>query len=195
MNKLLVALALITVEFSAATILAMALATPPALAVEDNDTGGNADKAKSCPRGARYSERKGRCVKTSCGTGQVWSSGVEACVDGNSAALTDEDLYLAGRDLGQEARYVEALQLFFRMKNREQARVLSSSVTARASSAILTRALTIIIRRLSAIPTTRRHANISARPIYRRVTSGRRRSSSSRSPTAVAVLATIMNSW
>lgn len=126
MNKLLVALALITVEFGAATILAMALATPPALAVEDNDTGGNADKAKSCPRGARYSERKGRCVKTSCGTGQAWSSGVEACVDGNSAALTDEDLYLAGRDLGQEARYVEALQLFFRMKNREQARVLSS---------------------------------------------------------------------
>ena len=104
----------------------MALATPPALAVEDNDSGGNADKAKSCPRGARYSERKGRCVKTSCGTGQAWSSGVEACVDGNSAALTDEDLYLAGRDLGQEARYVEALQLFFRMKNREQARVLSS---------------------------------------------------------------------
>ncbi len=126
MNKLLVALALITVEFSAATILAMALASPPALAVEDNDTGGNADKAKSCPRGARYSESKGRCVKTSCGTGQAWSSGVEACVDGNSAALTDEDLYLAGRDLGQEARYVEALQLFFRMKNREQARVLSS---------------------------------------------------------------------
>jgi tetratricopeptide (TPR) repeat protein len=126
MNKLLVALALITVEFGAATILAMALATPPALAVEDNDTGGNADKGKSCPRGARYSERKGRCVKTSCGTGQAWSSGVEACVDGNSAALTDEDLYLAGRDLGQEARYVEALQLFFRMKNREQARVLSS---------------------------------------------------------------------
>ena len=53
----------------------------------------------------------------------------------------------------------------------------------------------INIRRLSAIPTTRRHANISARPIDRRATSGRRRSSSSRSPTAVAVLATIMNSW
>jgi tetratricopeptide (TPR) repeat protein len=126
MNKLLVALALITVQFSAAAILAMALATPPALAVEDSDTGGKTDKAKSCPRGARYSESKGRCVKTSCGTGQAWSSGVEACVDGNSAALTDEDLYLAGRDLGQEARYAEALQLFFRMKSREQARVLSS---------------------------------------------------------------------
>jgi len=51
MNKLFVALALITVEFSAATILAMALATPPALAVEDNDTGGNADKAKIAETG------------------------------------------------------------------------------------------------------------------------------------------------
>jgi tetratricopeptide (TPR) repeat protein len=115
MNKLLHALAL--------TVLALALATPPAFANEDNDSGSG---AKSCPTGSRYSERKGRCVKTSCGTGQAWSSGVEACVDGNSAALTDDDLYLAGRDLGQEARYAEALQLFFRMKNRDQARVLSS---------------------------------------------------------------------
>jgi tetratricopeptide (TPR) repeat protein len=56
----------------------------------------------------------------------VWSSGIEACVDGNSAALTDEDLYLAGRDLGQQAHYAEALKLFFRVKNREQARVLNS---------------------------------------------------------------------
>ena len=56
----------------------------------------------------------------------LWSSGVEACVDGNSAALTDDDLYLAGRDLGQDAHYAEALHLFFRIKNREQARVLSS---------------------------------------------------------------------
>ena len=76
MNKLLVALALITVEFGAATILAMALATP-AFAVEDNDTGGNADKAKSCPRGARYSRRKGRCVEADCGA-EAWSSGVKA---------------------------------------------------------------------------------------------------------------------
>ena len=56
----------------------------------------------------------------------MWSSGIEACVDGNSAALTDDDLYLAGRDLGQQAHYAEALKLFFRVKNREQARVLSS---------------------------------------------------------------------
>jgi hypothetical protein len=115
MNKLLVALALITVEFSAATILAMALATPPALAVEDNDTGGNADKAKSCPKGARYSERKGRCVKTSCGTGQAWSSGVEACVDGNSAALTDEDLlwcvFCAKRILRGQSLALNALRM------------------------------------------------------------------------------------
>jgi tetratricopeptide (TPR) repeat protein len=56
----------------------------------------------------------------------VWSSGVDACLDGNSAALSDDDLYLAGRDLGQEAHYAEALKLFFRIKNQEQARVLSS---------------------------------------------------------------------
>ena len=42
------------------------------------------------------------------------------------AALTDDDIYLAGRDLGQQAHYAEALKLFFRVKNREQARVLNS---------------------------------------------------------------------
>jgi tetratricopeptide (TPR) repeat protein len=54
----------------------------------------------------------------------VWS--LEACLNGNSASLTDDDLYVAGRELGQEAHYAEALNLFFRIKNREQARVLSS---------------------------------------------------------------------
>ena len=43
------------------------------------------------------------------------------------AAVSREiGFHLAGRDIGQEGRYVEALQLFFRMKNWEQARVLSS---------------------------------------------------------------------
>ena len=54
----------------------------------------------------------------------MWS--LEACLNGNSASLTDDDLYVAGRELGQEAHYAEALNLFFRIKNREQARVLSS---------------------------------------------------------------------
>ena len=120
-----------TIAFGAlAVLIALASAMPQAVAVEEmrqfNDDGKKAGKTKSCPSGQRYSEKKHGCVRTSCGTGQVWSSGIEACVDGNSASLTDEDLYLAGRDLGQQAHYAEALKLFFRVKNREQARVLNS---------------------------------------------------------------------
>ena len=113
-----------------AVLIALASAMPQAVAVEEmrqfNDDSKKASKTKSCPSGQRYSEKKHGCVRTSCGTGQVWSSGIEACVDGNSAALTDDDIYLAGRDLGQQAHYAEALKLFFRVKNREQARVLNS---------------------------------------------------------------------
>jgi tetratricopeptide (TPR) repeat protein len=120
-----------TIAFGAlAVLIALASAMPQAVAVEEmrqfNDDSKKASKTKSCPSGQRYSEKKHGCVRTSCGTGQVWSSGIEACVDGNSAALTDDDLYLAGRDLGQQAHYAEALKLFFRVKNREQARVLNS---------------------------------------------------------------------
>lgn len=110
-----------------AILLGLALAVPQAFAVEDtDDSGGGAKASKSCPSGKRYSEKKHGCVSTSCGTGQIWSSAVGSCVDGNSASLTDDDLYIAGRELGQQAHYAEALKLFFRIKNREQARVLGS---------------------------------------------------------------------
>jgi tetratricopeptide (TPR) repeat protein len=117
------------IAFSAAALLlVVASATSPASAVEEmrqfNDSGTKADK--SCPKGSRYSERKGGCVKTSCGTGQAWSGGTESCVDGHSAALTDDDLWLAGRDLGLDGYHAEALQLLFRVKNRQQAKVLNS---------------------------------------------------------------------
>jgi tetratricopeptide (TPR) repeat protein len=120
-----------TIAFGAlAVLIALASAMPQAVAVEEmrqfNDDSKKASKTKSCPSGQRYSEKKHGCVRTSCGTGQVWSSDLDACLDGNSASLTDEDLYLAGRDLGQQAHYAEALKLFFRVKNREQARVLNS---------------------------------------------------------------------
>jgi tetratricopeptide (TPR) repeat protein len=103
---------------------------PRALAVEEmrqfNKDDTKTGKAKACPKGERYSERKRDCIKTSCGTRQVWSGGVEACVDGTTAPVTDDDLYLVGRDLGQDGHYAEALKLFFCIKNREQARVLNS---------------------------------------------------------------------
>jgi tetratricopeptide (TPR) repeat protein len=110
-----------------AILLGLALAVPQAFAVEDTDDSGGAKggQAKSCPKGARYSEKKHGCVRTSCGTGQVWSSGVDACLDGNSAALTDEDLYLAAGDLVLEARYADALPLLFRIKDRNNPQVLN----------------------------------------------------------------------
>jgi tetratricopeptide (TPR) repeat protein len=109
-----------------AILLGLALAVPQAFAVDGGGDSSDTKAGKSCPSGQRFSKKKHGCVRTSCGTGQVWSSGIEACVDGNSAALTDDDIYLAGRDLGQQAHYAEALKLFFRVKNREQARVLNS---------------------------------------------------------------------
>jgi tetratricopeptide (TPR) repeat protein len=116
----------VTAVGAGAILLLLALAVPRAFAVEDTDDSSSTKASKSCPSGKRYSEKKHGCVSTSCGTGQIWSSGVGSCVDGNSASLSDDDLYVAGRELGQQAHYAEALKLFFRIKNREQARVLGS---------------------------------------------------------------------
>ena len=114
---------MLAITAATATILfGFAVAVSSVHAVEDTDDSGS----KSCPKGSRYSSSKGRCVKTSCGVGEAWNSATDACVDGRSAALSDEDLFLTGRDLGQEGRYAEALKLFFLMRDRNQARVLSS---------------------------------------------------------------------
>jgi tetratricopeptide (TPR) repeat protein len=119
-----------TIGFGAlAVLIALASTMPRAVAVEEmrqfNDDGKKASKTKSCPSGQRFSEKKRGCVRTSCGTGQVWSSAVDACLDGNSAALTDEDLYLAAGDLVLEARYADALPLLFRIKDRNNPQVLN----------------------------------------------------------------------
>lgn len=116
---------------AAALALGLALAVPPVFAVEEmrefNDGGGKqkAGKAKSCPKGTRFSERKRGCVKTSCASGQVWSSGTDACIDGSSASLSDEDLYLAAGEFVLGARYAEALPLLFRIKERATPQVLN----------------------------------------------------------------------
>jgi len=112
-----------------AVLVGFVLAVPRAHAVEEmrqfNKDDTKTGRTKACPKGERYSERKRDCVKTSCGTGQVWSSGVDACLDGNSASLTDEDLYLAAGDLVLEARYADALPLLFRIRDRNNPQVLN----------------------------------------------------------------------
>jgi hypothetical protein len=120
-----------TAFLSAAVLtLGLALAMPHVFAVEEmrefNDGGGKkASKTKSCPKGTRFSERKRGCVKTSCAAGQVWSGDADNCIDGRSASLSDEDLYLAAGDLVLDARYAEALPLLFRIKNRNSPQVLN----------------------------------------------------------------------
>src|SRR5262245_14034089 len=107
---------------AAIVLFGFTIAVSPVHANEDTDDSGS----KSCPQGSRYSSSQGRCVKTSCGVGEAWNSATDACVDGRSAALSDQDLYLAGRDLGQEGRYAEALKIFLLMRDRHQGRVLGS---------------------------------------------------------------------
>lgn len=112
--------------------LSLALALPHAFAVEEmrefNDGGGKkkkASKAKSCPQGTRFSEKKRGCVKTSCASGQVWSGGADACLDARSASLSDEDLYLAAGEFVLDGRFAEALPLLFRIKERNSPQVLN----------------------------------------------------------------------
>jgi tetratricopeptide (TPR) repeat protein len=118
-----------TLLAASAVLLGLTLIVPQAFAVEEmrqfNKDDTKTGNTKSCPKGERYSERKRYCVKTSCGTGQVWSGGVEACLDGNSASLTDKDLYLAAGDLVLEARYADALPLLFRIKDQNNPQVLN----------------------------------------------------------------------
>ncbi|MGH6826946.1 tetratricopeptide repeat protein [Methyloceanibacter sp.] len=112
-----------------AVLVGLLLAVPRAHAVEEmrqfNKDDTKPSRTKVCPKGKRYSDKKRDCVKTSCGTGQVWSGGVEACLDGNSASLSDEDLYLAAGDFALEARYADALPLLFRIKDRNNPQVLN----------------------------------------------------------------------
>jgi tetratricopeptide (TPR) repeat protein len=120
-----------TVLFAAlAVLVGLILAVPQAHAVEEmrqfnKDEGKKAGNTKSCPSGQRYSEKKRGCIRTSCGTGQVWSSGLDACLDGDSASLSDEDLYLAAGDLVLAARYADALPLLFRIMDRNNPQVLN----------------------------------------------------------------------
>ena len=121
------------VGFSLFALLALLagiiVAVPQAFAVEEmrdfTGSGKKTSKTKSCPKGTKFSEKKRGCVKTSCGLGQAWSSDPGACVDAKSAALSDEDLYLAAGELVEDARYAEALQFLFRIEDRERPQVLN----------------------------------------------------------------------
>ena len=60
-----------------------------------------------------------------CKTGYVWSKAKKKCVKKTSGLLTDEDLYLQARAYVEDGKYEMALDLFQRIKNQNQARVLN----------------------------------------------------------------------
>jgi tetratricopeptide (TPR) repeat protein len=112
-----------------ALLAGLLLAMPQSFAVEEmrdfSGSGKKASKAKSCPKGSKFSEKKRGCVKTSCGLGQIWASGPGACVDAKTASLSDADLYLAAGELVEDARYAEALEFLFRIADRGNPQVLN----------------------------------------------------------------------
>ena len=114
-----------------ALLAGIIVAVPQAFAVEEmrefNDSASpkKTGKVKACPKGTKFSASKRGCVKTSCGTGQVWASDPGACVDTKSASLADADLYLAAGELVEAGRYAEALQFLFRIEDRERPQVLN----------------------------------------------------------------------
>jgi tetratricopeptide (TPR) repeat protein len=114
-----------------ALLAGLIVAMPQTFAVEEmrefngSDSGKKAGKLKACPKGTKFSEKKAGCVKTSCGLGEVWSSGPGACVDEKSASLSDEDLYLAAGERVEETRYAEALEFLFRVEDRKNPQVLN----------------------------------------------------------------------
>ena len=79
----------------------------------------------ACPAGYKYSAKKKGCAKVSCGTGSVWSGEQHSCIDGHSAALTDQDFYTEAVALADEGHFTEALDLLSRIKKQEQSRVLN----------------------------------------------------------------------
>jgi tetratricopeptide (TPR) repeat protein len=61
----------------------------------------------------------------SCASGSVWSRGAQACIDGHSATLTDQDFYSEAHARSDDGRYAEALELLARIKKQTQPAVLN----------------------------------------------------------------------
>ncbi len=112
-----------------ALLLGLCIAVPAAYASADcgDDEPPKASKASKgkCPAGYRYAANKHSCTKVSCGTDEAWSGSEKACLGVDAASLTDDDFYNEARLRVDQQRYAEALDLLFRIKNQDQAKVLN----------------------------------------------------------------------
>jgi len=92
---------------------------------ECGDTEPPKETKGKCPVGYKYSARHKGCAKVSCGNGHVWSGKQQACIDGHSASLTDQDFYTEAVALADEGHFQEARDLLSRIQKQEQSRVLN----------------------------------------------------------------------
>jgi tetratricopeptide (TPR) repeat protein len=107
-------------------LLSLGIAGGHALADADcGDTEPPKATKGKCPAGHKYSDKTKACVKVSCGGGRVWRGEQQACLDGHSATLTDQDFYDEARALVDEGQFTEALDVLHLIKKQEQPRVLN----------------------------------------------------------------------
>lgn len=62
---------------------------------------------------------------TECQNGQVWSQTEKECVDPQSGALQDDELYKAARELAYAGRYSDTLRILAAMSDQMDDRVLT----------------------------------------------------------------------
>ena len=111
------------------SMLLLSLGVAGGNALADADCGDTeppkASPKGKCPAGHKYSAKTKACVKVSCGTGRVWRGDSQTCIDGHSAALTDQDFYDEARALVDEGQFAAAIDILHHIKKQEQPRVLN----------------------------------------------------------------------
>lgn len=92
----------------AASLLALSLATPALSAGSDSTEPPKTTK-----------------TSTNCKSGEVWDEKTKTCLDVKSDAVTDDDRYLAARELAYNGQYDRALDVLASAQNQNDPRILN----------------------------------------------------------------------
>ena len=79
----------------------------------------------NCSKGYKWCKKKSKCVYARCKAGRVWSASRCGCVRQSSEWMTDEDLYLEAVSMAKSGQYTDALDLLRRIKDQDQAHILT----------------------------------------------------------------------
>lgn len=101
----------------AAIAFALALGAAPAMAVSDGGGGGGGQQEPIQCREGLVPDTTGRlCVP--CADGTVYDSATKKCV-ARSSEIDDRELYVTGRELALAGHYQEALDLLYRVTDKD----------------------------------------------------------------------------